>query len=56
MVGNFEVNDEVMACQMEDIFSKDASNCHALTLEEWRQRSLLEKLAETLFLPLRPLL
>jgi cardiolipin synthase A/B len=60
MVGNFEVNvevyDEAMACQMEDIFSKDASNCHELTLEEWRQRSLLEKLAETILLPLRPLL
>lgn len=60
LVGNFEVNvevyDEAMACQMEDIFLKDTSNTHELTLEEWRQRSLLEKLAETLLLPLRPLL
>ncbi|HLJ32032.1 MAG TPA: phosphatidylserine/phosphatidylglycerophosphate/cardiolipin synthase family protein [Ktedonobacteraceae bacterium] len=60
MVGNFEVNvevyDEVLARQMEDIFMKDASNTHELTLEEWRRRSLLEKLAETLLLPLRPLL
>ncbi|MBV9614955.1 MAG: phosphatidylserine/phosphatidylglycerophosphate/cardiolipin synthase family protein [Ktedonobacteraceae bacterium] len=60
MVGNFEVNvevyDQAMACQMEDIFSKDASNIHELTLEEWRRRSLLEKLAETILLPLRPLL
>lgn len=60
MVGNFEVNievyDEAMACQMEDIFTKDASNTHELTLEEWYQRSLLEKLAETLLLPLRSLL
>ena len=60
MVGNFEVNveiyDQVIACQMEDIFSKDASNTHELTLEEWHQRSLLEKLAETILLPLRPFL
>lgn len=60
LVGNFEVNvevyDEAMACQMEDIFSKDTSNTHELTLKEWQQRSLLEKLAETILLPLRPLL
>jgi cardiolipin synthase len=53
---NVEIYDQVLACQMEDIFSKDASNTHELTLEEWHQRSLLEKLAESLLLPLRPLL
>lgn len=60
MVGNFEVNvevyDEALAHQMEDIFLKDASNTRELTLEEWRQRSPLEKLAEAMLLPLRPLL
>lgn len=60
LVGNFEVNvevyDQAIACQMEDIFSKDASNTHELTLDEWHQRSLLKKLAETIPLPLRPLL
>ncbi len=53
---NVEVYDQAMAYQMEDIFSKDASNTHEVTLEKWHQRSLLEKLAETLLLPLHPLL
>jgi cardiolipin synthase A/B len=60
LVGNFEVNvefyDEALAQQMEDIFSKDASNTRELTLEDWQRRPLLERFAETMLLPLRPFL
>ena len=60
LVGNFEVNvefyDEALAQQMEDIFSRDASNTRELTLEEWQRRPLLERFAETMLLPLRPFL
>lgn len=60
LVGNFEVNvefyDEPLARQMEGIFLDDASNTREVTLEEWRRRPLLEKLAETMLLPLRPFL
>lgn len=60
MVGNFEVNiemyDATLARQMELIFANDASNTHDVTLAEWQQRPLIEKLAETLLLPLRPFL
>jgi cardiolipin synthase len=60
MVGNFEVNvevyDEALAAQMEAIFADDASNCRELTLDEWRRRALIEKIAEAILLPLRPLL
>jgi len=60
LLGNFEVNievyDEALAQQMEDVFMKDASNVHELTLQEWKQRPLHEKLAEAILLPLRPFL
>ncbi|HEU0003993.1 MAG TPA: phosphatidylserine/phosphatidylglycerophosphate/cardiolipin synthase family protein [Ktedonobacteraceae bacterium] len=60
LVGNFEVNvefyDELLAKQMEAIFLNDASNTHELTLEEWQRRPLRERFAETMLLPLRPLL
>ena len=60
MVGNFEVNMEVydatLAQQMERIFANDASNTRELTLAEWQRRPVLEKLAETILLPLRPFL
>ncbi len=60
LVGNFEVNVEVydstLARQMEDIFKEDATHCHEVTLEKWRCRSSLEKFAEAILLPLRPLL
>ena len=60
LVGNFEVNvefyDETLAQQMEAIFQKDTSNTHELTLKEWQRRSLLERFAELLLLPLRPFL
>jgi cardiolipin synthase len=60
LFGNFEVNIEVyaetLAWQMEDIFMKDATNIHELTLQEWEHRPLYEKFAELILLPLRPLL
>ena len=60
MVGNFELNlefyDGALARQMEQIFANDASNTRELTLATWQRRSLLEKLAETILMPLRPLL
>ncbi len=60
LVGNFEVNvefyDETLAQQMEALFLKDTSNTRELTLKEWQRRSLFEKFAEILLLPLRPLL
>lgn len=60
LAGNFEVNvefyDAAVAKQMEHIFHNDAENTRELTLDEWRHRSPLQKLAETVLLPLRPLL
>lgn len=60
LVGNFEVNvefyDEMLAQQMEEVFLEDAANCHEVTVEEWQKRSVLEKFAEAVLLPLRPLL
>jgi cardiolipin synthase len=60
MVGNFEVNvefyDHTLAQHMEQVFSNDAEHTRALTLEVWRRRPLLEKLAEAILLPLRSLL
>lgn len=35
---------------------EDTANARELTLKNWRHRSLVEKFAETMLLPLRPLL
>ena len=60
MLGNFEVNveiyDETVARQMEEIFDADAAGAHEVTASEWQRRPLLEKIAEAILLPLRPLL
>jgi len=60
LLGNYEVNveivDETMAHTMEDVFRTDLTNCHELTLDEWRQRPQYARLAETIIKPLRPLL
>ena len=60
LVGNFEVNaefyDEELAQQMEKIFANDSLNTHEITLKEWQRRPLLQRLAEIILLPLRPLL
>lgn len=60
MVGNFEVNvecyDPTLARQMEQIFANDSGNTRQLCLDEWQRRPVLEKLAEAILMPLRPLL
>lgn len=60
LAGNYEINiefyDEGLARQMEEIFAKDSTNTHELTLHEWNQRPLIAKLSETILAPLRPLL
>lgn len=60
MLGNFEVNieihDEALALQMEDIFMQDCTNARELTFSLWKRRSPLQIFAETILLPLRPLL
>lgn len=60
LAGNYEINvefyDDALARQMEEIFAKDSTNVHELTLEEWTQRPLLAKFSETVLSPLSPLL
>jgi len=60
LLGNYEVNveivDENMAHLMEDVFRTDLTNCHELTLDEWRARPRYARLAEAIIKPLRPLL
>jgi cardiolipin synthase A/B len=60
MAGNFEVNielyDRTVAQHMEQIFHVDSDNTRSLSLAEWQRRPLLEKLAEAILMPLRPLL
>lgn len=58
--GNYELNvefyDQALAQQMEAIFAADAGDARELTLEEWRQRTLIARLSEALLSPLWPLL
>jgi cardiolipin synthase len=60
MLGNYEVNvefmDEAMARTLEDTFRTDLTNCHELTLDEWRRRPQYAQVAEAILKPLRPLL
>jgi len=60
LTGNYEINlevvDEGLATQLEDAFRMDESNSRELTLDEWRRRHPLSKVAERLMSPLRPLL
>lgn len=60
LLGNFEINveiyNEALAQQMEEIFLQDCTNAYELTLSQWKRRSLLRVFAETILLPLRPLL
>lgn len=60
MLGNFEINIELysepLACQMEEIFLQDSTNARELTLSRWKRRPALQIFAETILLPLRPLL
>jgi len=59
LVGNYEVNveffDEHVARQMEKIFLEDEKHVHELTLDEWEQRPLLQKMLERMIRRLRPL-
>lgn len=60
LLGNFEVNVEIhdaaLAQQMETIFLQDSTNARELLLSEWKNRSFMWVVAETMLLPLRPLL
>lgn len=60
MLGNFEINVEIyndeLAHQMEEIFLQDSTNARELLLSRWKHRSPLQIFAETILLPLRPLL
>ncbi|HWK90857.1 MAG TPA: phosphatidylserine/phosphatidylglycerophosphate/cardiolipin synthase family protein, partial [Luteimicrobium sp.] len=60
LTGNYEINLEVvhdgLAGQLEDAFRMDESNSRELTLDEWRRRHPLSKVAERLMSPLRPFL
>jgi cardiolipin synthase len=60
LAGNYEINveffDDALAQQMEEIFAKDSTNVHELTLEKWQRRPLAAKFSETVLAPLRPLL
>lgn len=60
MLGNFEVNVELysepLARQMEEIFLQDSTNTCEMTLHRWKRRAALQVFAETILLPLRPLL
>ncbi|MGH2508155.1 MAG: phospholipase D-like domain-containing protein [Ktedonobacteraceae bacterium] len=60
LLGNFEVNiethDAALAQQMETIFLQDCKNARELALSHWKNRSPLWIFAETMLLPLRPLL
>lgn len=59
LLGNYEINAEItspaVAQRMEEIFDLDLANCKELTLEQWRQRSLIAKGTEALLGPWRPL-
>lgn len=60
MIGNYEVNLEIhdreQAARMQEIFTRDLANAREMTLEEWRQRSILSRAAEWILEPLHPLL
>ncbi len=60
MLGNFEVNieihDEALAHQMEAVFLQDSTNARELMLSGWKSRPRIWVFAETILLPLRPLL
>lgn len=60
LAGNYEVNmeilDEGVARRMEEIFDLDSGNCSELTLEEWLDRPLINRVTEGILSPWRPLL
>jgi cardiolipin synthase len=56
---NFEINayiyDAVLANQMKAIFLNDQRNCRQILLKEWKRRSTLKKLKESIFRLFSPL-
>lgn len=58
--GNYEINmsiyDSELATTMERVFESDLTNCRQLKLDEWEDRSILNKVGEALLTPLSPLL
>jgi cardiolipin synthase len=58
---SFELNDEAslnvygepFAAQMTDVFERDLKNSNAFSLEQWRNRSLFQRFAELVVLPIR---
>ena len=57
---NYETNVEILnsgfAEQMEKIFRADMEHCETLSSPRWRERHPMARVAETLLVPLRPLL
>lgn len=58
--GNYEINmsiyDNNLADTMEAVFESDLSNCRQLELDEWENRSVMNRIGEFLLKPLSPLL
>ncbi|KNC20283.1 phospholipase [Arthrobacter sp. RIT-PI-e] len=53
---NLEVQDRGFAADMEKIFAIDRDNCVEVDAEEWGRRHPAARFAETVLVPLRPLL
>lgn len=53
---NLEVQDESFAADMEKIFAIDRDNSTEVELDEWSRRHPAARFAETVLIPLRPLL
>lgn len=60
LIGNYEINIEIadddVAAEMEKIFRMDLGNCREVTLQQWASRPMAQKAAESVLIPLRPLL
>ena len=60
MTGNYEINMEVfsadLARQMEQVFENDLTNARQLTLAEWEERPLVNRIVERMLRPLASVL
>ena len=60
LAGNYEVNMEILdpsvAQHLERVFELDSGNCTELTLQEWTERPLINRVTEGILSPWRPLL
>ena len=56
MTGNYEINMEIfstdLADQMEQVFLNDLTNARQLTLEQWEERPVVNRVIERLLRPL----